>query len=96
MIWSGDPIDVVRMPDGTLITVDNTRLYAAQQTGTDVQAVVHDYNEPLPEEFVERFTTTRGGIPITWGDAVENRIGNQNSYFRNIFPQGSPYMIDPH
>ena len=36
--WAGDPIDVVRMPDGGLTTIDNTRVVAARQAGIDVQA----------------------------------------------------------
>ncbi|HMC04855.1 MAG TPA: RHS repeat-associated core domain-containing protein, partial [Actinomycetota bacterium] len=88
--WVGDPIDVVRMPDGRLTTVDNTRVLAAHQAGINVQATVHGYDEALPGEFVPRFTTPKGGTPSTWGDAVTNRIGKQNSLYRTTYPIGSP------
>ena len=34
--WDGYPIDVVRMTDGKLTTLDNTRLLAAKTVGIDV------------------------------------------------------------
>jgi len=34
--WQGDAIDVVRMPDGKLTTLDNTRVLAADQAGIQV------------------------------------------------------------
>ncbi|EGG4121041.1 hypothetical protein SI35_24440 [Salmonella enterica] len=40
--WKGDPIDVVRMADGKLTTVDNTRVLAASRAGVKVEARVHD------------------------------------------------------
>lgn len=88
--WAGDPIDVVQMPDEGLTSVDNTRVVAADETGIDVQATIHAFDEPLPEDQVGRFTTRRGGVPSTWGDAVMNRIGGQNSTFRNSYPYGAP------
>ena len=36
--WDGAPIDVVRMPDGNLTTIDNTRVLAARYAEIDVQA----------------------------------------------------------
>ena len=41
---------------------------------------------------VDRFTT-RKGVPQTWGEAVELRIWNQNSNFRNNNPSDS-YELD--
>ncbi|WP_217199702.1 putative T7SS-secreted protein [Streptomyces buecherae] len=88
--WKGEPIDVVRMPDGGLTTIDNTRVLAARYTSTPVLARVWDYSAPLPRELVEadRFTT-RKITPETWGDAVMARIGNQSSKYRNAHPMGS-------
>jgi filamentous hemagglutinin len=86
--WQGDPIDVVRMPDGQLTSLDNTRVVSARQAGIDVQANIHNYTDPLPSAQVGRFTTPRG-VPSTWGDAVELRINNQNAGFRNTYPSGS-------
>jgi hypothetical protein len=87
--WVGDPIDVVRMPDGTLTTIDNTRLLAANEAGINVQANIHAFDDVLPSSFVDRFTTPKGGVPATWGDAVLNRIGGQNAPFRSSNPFGS-------
>ena len=86
--WKGEAIDVVMMTDGKLTTIDNTRVLAARYAGIDVQAKVHAYDELLPYNLVERFTTPKG-IPKTWGEAVSLRIGKQNSRYRSLYPQGS-------
>lgn len=86
--WKGEPIDVVEMPDGLYTTIDNTRVVAAREVGIDVQAKIHNYNEPLPIEHIERFTT-KAGVPTTWGEAIELRIGKQKASFRNANPYGS-------
>jgi len=87
--WQGAPIDVVRMPDGSLTSIDNTRVLAARYAGIDVKANVHDFNSSLPSNLVERFTTRNGVAPQTWGNAIMNRIGGQNSIYRNTYPYGS-------
>ncbi len=84
--WRGDPIDVVEMPDGIYTTIDNTRVVSAREAGINVQANVHGYNDPLPSEYIERFTTKKG-IPKTWGEAIQLRVGKQRASFRN----GNPY-----
>ncbi len=89
--WKGDPIDVVEMPDGAYTTIDNTRVAAAREAGIDVQAKIHPYNETLPEEFIDRFTTKKG-IPSTWGEAIELRIGKQKISFRINNPMGGWYL----
>ncbi|MFJ4639893.1 putative T7SS-secreted protein [Streptomyces hygroscopicus] len=88
--WQGDPIDVIRMPDGGLTSIDNTRVLAARYTDTPIQARIHDYNSPLPDEVREsgRFNT-RKSTPQTWGEAIDARIGKQNSGYRNTYPSGS-------
>lgn len=60
--WDGDPIDVVRMPDGNLTTIDNTRVLAARYAEIDVQANVHAFDEVLPQDLdlIERLTTPKG------------------------------------
>lgn len=91
--WQGEPIDVVRMSDGELTTIDNTRVVAAREAGIDVVANVHGYDDPLPDRtLAERFATPKGGIPKTWGQAVENRIGKQSTSFRKNNPNGSYNM----
>jgi hypothetical protein len=86
--WIGAPIDVVRMPDGELTTIDNTRVLAARQAGIDVSANVHGFDEPLPADMIGRFTT-RSGPVTTWGQAVSQRIGRQNATLRTTYPLGS-------
>ncbi|WP_116115984.1 putative T7SS-secreted protein [Austwickia chelonae] len=87
--WVGDAIDVVRMNDGGLTSLDNTRLLAAKRAGIDVRANVHGFDDALPARMVERFTTVKGGVPTTWGDAVMNRIGGQSAGYRGANPLGS-------
>lgn len=91
--WLGDPIDVVTMTDGKLTTLDNTRVVAARAAGIKAEARVHGYDEPLPDRATaERFATPKGGVPSTWGQAIENRIGKQSSSFRRNSPNGSYNM----
>lgn len=85
---NGNPMNIVRVSDGQLTAIDNTRVAAARQAGIDVQANIHGYNDPLSSDFIDRFTTKKG-IPSTWGEAIELRIGKQNATFRNTSPSGS-------
>lgn len=89
--WKGDPIYVVRMSDGKLTTIDNTRVVAARESGIEVQATIHDASELLPEGLIDRFTTKKG-VPTTWGEAIELIIGKQNASFRNNNPFGADTM----
>lgn len=89
--WQGDPIDVVEMPDGIYTTIDNTRVVSAREAGIKVEANVHGYNDPLPSEYIERFTTKKG-VPKTWGEAIELRVGKQKASFRNGNPYGKLEM----
>ena len=86
--WKGDAIDVVNMPDGKLTTIDNTRVIAARGAGIAATARVHQYTDPLPEQFIDRLTTP-AGTPSTWGEAVQLRVGKQKSSFRTLNPYGS-------
>lgn len=84
--WQGAPIDVVRMADGTLIVVDNTRLAAASLSKTPVQAVIRGFDEAFP--------AARAGGNLqgaTWGEAVLNRIGGQRPAWQRLYPNGSPF-----
>jgi filamentous hemagglutinin len=45
--WKGDPVDVVKMPDGKLTSMDNTRIAAAREAGIDVNASVRGFDDPL-------------------------------------------------
>jgi RHS repeat-associated protein len=93
--WVGDPITIVRMPDGGLTTVDNTRLMAASLTDTPVQANIIDASAPIDPAQAVRFVGEDGSLPGTWGEAVANRIANQTGGFGNIYPNGSPYTGVP-
>ena len=89
--WAGSPIDVVQMADGGLTTIDNTRVVASGHAGIDLQAVVHQFDEPLRDQMqIDRFTTPKG-VPSTWGDAISLRIGKQAAAYRNTYPMGSPW-----
>ncbi|WP_350274868.1 DUF6531 domain-containing protein [Kribbella sp. HUAS MG21] len=89
--WVGDPIDVVRMRDGNLTTVDNTRVLSAALSGINVHVRVHEFDSVLPAHLAERFADRKGALPTTWGGAVVNRINNQSSKYRNQYPLGSPF-----
>jgi len=84
--WQGAPIDVVRMADGGLTTVDNTRLAAASLSGTPVQAVVRNFDDVFPAG--RAGGNLQGG---TWGEALMNRIGGQKPAWQRTYPSGSPF-----
>ncbi|MBC6310557.1 hypothetical protein HCJ66_13535 [Listeria sp. FSL L7-1582] len=86
--WNGDPIDVVKMSDGMYTTIDNTRVAAARAAGIEVKANIRNFNDLLPADMVDRFTTKKG-VSKTWGEALELRIQKQNAGFRNNNPMGS-------
>ncbi|HEY5959676.1 MAG TPA: hypothetical protein VIV60_24140, partial [Polyangiaceae bacterium] len=49
--WQGPGIDVVELPDGTKISLDNRRLLAAQKAGlTEIPVAYHPPNEPFPPD----------------------------------------------
>ncbi|MBC7532848.1 MAG: hypothetical protein H7318_14845 [Oligoflexus sp.] len=89
--WIGDAIDVVKISDGTMITVDNTRVLAASRAGIEIQAMVRSGSEILPKDMIERFTNSVG-VSQTWEDAVKYRIMNQNKTWSRQYPNGS-YII---
>ncbi|MED1599181.1 ParB/RepB/Spo0J family partition protein [Bacillus pseudomycoides] len=86
--WKGDPIDFIRMPDGNLTTIDNTRVAASREAGIEVQVTIRNYSDPLPADMVGRFTTPKG-VPKTWGESLDLRIQKQKASFRNNNPMGS-------
>jgi filamentous hemagglutinin len=84
--WQGAPIDVVRMADGTLTAVDNTRLAAAALSTTPVQATIRGFGEAFPA--ARAGGSLQGG---TWGEALINRIGGQKPGWQRLYPNGSPF-----
>ena len=86
---SDGAIDVVKMSDGTLITVDNTRLLAASRAGIDVRAIVHGADEAIDSSRAVTLKDRTGNIPETWEKAVKNRISNQSRAYQEKYPSGS-------
>lgn len=86
--WKGMYIDVVRMPDGKLTSMDNTRLASARETLTSVRVKIHEYNEAIPQKILQ----DRGWRSNYWGDAIIERINNQSKSFKIENPQGSDFM----
>ena len=84
-----DAIDVVRLADGKLTTLDNTRVLAASRAGVNVQARIHNATDAIPASISGRFADRAGNIPTNFGEAVLNRIGRQNAGFRRNYPNGS-------
>ena len=84
--WRGDRVDVVKMPDGKLTSMDNTRIAAAREAGIKVQARIRDYNEPL----TTKMRKDRGWQDYrTWGEAITARIHRQGAAFRSDNPYGA-------
>ncbi|AHN29304.1 hypothetical protein SALWKB2_1922 [Snodgrassella alvi wkB2] len=55
--------------------MDNTRILAAREAGTNVKAKVHDFNEKLTPEIQE----LRGREKYnTWGEAIKGHINKQS------------------
>lgn len=84
--WKGDPVDVIKMPDGRLTSMDNTRINAAREAGIDVKANVHSFDELLPVDMVDQ---RRFGNAQTWGEAITGRINKQTGGFGENNPNGS-------
>lgn len=97
--WQGDPVDVVKMPDGAPTSVDNTRILAAREAGIKVEANVRNYNDPISDDQARRFILN-GQVPKTWGEAVEFRVKKQTQMpgvdkgWAEKFPGGSIYDPD--
>lgn len=85
--WKGNAIDIVKMPDGTLTSIDNTRLAAAKETLTEIKAKIHHYDDSIPLSIRD----SRGWQSYTCDVAYE-RINNQSKSFRLENPQGSISM----
>ena len=88
--WTkGHPVDAVIMPpDGKLTSMDNTRLTAVLELGgvdRHGRAIRPEVRIRRPDEVLrpsdrERFgRPQRGSFPLTWGDAIRERIRLQNT-----------------
>ena len=89
-------IDAVRMRDGLLTSVDNSRPAVLNATGGgQIQTRIRAFDEPLTDKEIFRFTTRVDNVervPTTWGDAVEARIWKQGDQFISYYPNGSPFV----
>ncbi len=90
--WKCPAIDIVRLENGSFVSLDNTRLFAASLTGTPVRAVVRSSTEPLSTLMKKRFKTKQDGVPNIWGEAMEFRVNKQNAGYRQANPEGSNYI----
>jgi filamentous hemagglutinin len=84
--WKGDPVDVVKMPDGNMTSMDNIRINAARDAGIKVEANVRNFSDPLPKDMID---SGRFGSATTWGEAITGRINNQSGGFGKNNPYGS-------
>lgn len=76
------PINIVKIKDGTLVTLDNTRVLAAHNVGIKTRAIIRNADDSLPKKYtqLERFATKKDGNPLIWGEAVQFRINKQKNY----------------
>nr|WP_314623084.1 LysM peptidoglycan-binding domain-containing protein [uncultured Noviherbaspirillum sp.] len=86
-------IDAVRMRDGLLTSVDNSRPAVLNATGgKQIQTRIRAFDELLTDKETFRFTVRVDNVervPTTWGDAVEARIWKQGDQFMTYYPNGS-------
>ncbi|WP_230587101.1 VENN motif pre-toxin domain-containing protein, partial [Pectobacterium atrosepticum] len=84
--WKGEPVDVVKMPDGNMTSMDNTRISAAREASIKVEANVRNFSDPLSKDMID---SGRFGSATTWGEAITGRINNQSGGFSKNNPYGS-------
>ncbi len=94
--WIGKPVDVVRMPDGTIASIDNTRILAARRAGIEYQGNVRGFDEVITDPVRQLSLRENGVVPNTWGEAAQMRIfkPTQNQTlpgWSQRFPYGSIY-----
>jgi hypothetical protein len=64
--WKGEPVDVIKMPDGKFTSMDNTRIAAAREAGIDIKANIRNFDDKLSPSEVNRFSDPKKGfIPTT-------------------------------
>jgi YD repeat-containing protein len=88
-------IDVVRMRDGLLTSIDNSRPAILNvQGGGQIQARLRAFDERLTDSEIGRFRVElpngKFRSPSTWGEAVELRLSGQGDKFRRLYPNGMP------
>jgi hypothetical protein len=85
--WAGEPLDVVRFPDGTVVTLENRRLAAAQKVGlTDIPTLVHDPNEPIPAVSARNYMLLRPVRRLPDGSLVAGGASGKVVFVRGRRP----------
>ena len=72
--WQGKPVDVVIMPDGSITSIDNTRILAARKAGIEIEANVRNFDDPIEDLVRKASLRVDDTIPNTWGEAAVLRI----------------------
>ena len=89
-------IDAVKMRDGLLSSVDNSRPAVLNATGGgQIQVRVRAFDDSLTADEMRRFRVKSGDevrTPSTWGEAAEARIWKQGDEFMRLYPQGAPVV----
>ncbi len=85
-----EPIDVVRMPNGNLAVIDNTRAKVAKDLGMEVKVIIRDFDSPVLEQYIQAKRFIKYGNPKTWGEVIQCRIHDQGKLFRETYPNGAP------
>lgn len=49
-----DHVDVIKISDDKLISMDNTRILATREVGINVKAKIHDFSERFTSEIQEK------------------------------------------
>jgi hypothetical protein len=70
--WNGSPLNVVRMPDGSLTSIDNTRLLAAREANIDAQVVIHNYADEISNASALEYARPNMAAPKSWGEAIQS------------------------
>jgi hypothetical protein len=73
-----DPITIFKMADGLFTSFDNRRLYAFIKANKPIAMIERSLDDVLTPELVAQFTVKGKPTPVTYRDAMNLRIGNQN------------------
>lgn len=84
------PLDIVKLEDGRLFTFDHRRFAAAIEAGIDVQAIIYEYSESLPDKFANSrgLFNRKSEMAQSWGDAINFRINKQSKECAELLRQG--------
>ena len=80
------PIEVVRMEDNILTSLDNRRLTSFASANKPIKIIERGFNDPLTPNEVARFTYNNN-VPKTYGEAIKIRINKQKP---TSWPKNNP------